>query len=143
LRISFDTNLLVYADGGGRVAGDEAKKHKVLEIVGSLIAGSSNLFVAAQTLIELHDVLVRKQNMSRNEAAACVSLWREQFTVLPTTDTVLDLALTLSYQHKLRIFDAVILAAAAEARCDQLLSEDFHDGFVWRGVEVVNPFTTR
>ena len=60
--------------------------------------------------------------------------------VAPTTETVLDAALALSSAHRLRIFDAVILAAAAEAGCHQLLTEDMHNGFVWRGVEVVNPF---
>jgi predicted nucleic acid-binding protein len=36
--------------------------------------------------------------------------------------------------------DAIILAAAVEARCDLLLSEDLQDGFAWRGVVVTNPF---
>jgi predicted nucleic acid-binding protein len=39
-----------------------------------------------------------------------------------------------------QIFDAIILVAAAQARCDLLLSEDFHDGFIWGGVTVTNPF---
>jgi predicted nucleic acid-binding protein len=34
----------------------------------------------------------------------------------------------------------LILAAAVEARCDLLLTEDLQDGFAWRGVVVSNPF---
>jgi predicted nucleic acid-binding protein len=53
------------------------------------------------------------------------------------------LAVTLidnAADHAVPIFDAVILASAVAARCDFLLSEDFHDGFAWRGVVVANPF---
>jgi len=32
---------------------------------------------------------------------------------------------------------------AAENRCRLLLSEDFQNGFTWRGVTVVNPFATQ
>jgi predicted nucleic acid-binding protein len=33
-----------------------------------------------------------------------------------------------------------MVAAAGEAGCRLLLSEDLQDGFVWGGVTVVNPF---
>jgi predicted nucleic acid-binding protein len=33
-----------------------------------------------------------------------------------------------------------MLAAAADAGCRLLLSEDLQEGFTWRGVTVVNPF---
>ena len=42
--------------------------------------------------------------------------------------------------HNLAIWDAIILAAAAEAGCRMLLSEDMQDGFTWGGVTIVNPF---
>jgi predicted nucleic acid-binding protein len=41
------------------------------------------------------------------------------------------------------IWDALILAVAAENRCRLLLSEDFQAGFTWRGVTVVNPFAAQ
>jgi predicted nucleic acid-binding protein len=33
-----------------------------------------------------------------------------------------------------------MLAAAAQAGCRLLLSEDMQDGFTWRGVTIRNPF---
>lgn len=98
------------------------------------------MFVPAQTLLELHDVLVRKRGVHRREAIAKIASWQSLMTVIPTSASVLVNAVQLSSDHDLRIFDAIILAAAAEAGCDQLLTEDMHAGFVWRGVEVVNPF---
>jgi len=38
------------------------------------------------------------------------------------------------------MWDALILAVAAENHCRLLLSEDFNAGFTWRGVTMVNPF---
>jgi predicted nucleic acid-binding protein len=35
-----------------------------------------------------------------------------------------------------------MLAAAAQADCRLLLSEDMQDGFTWRSVTVRNPFAT-
>jgi predicted nucleic acid-binding protein len=43
----------------------------------------------------------------------------------------------------LRIWDAVILAAAASAGCRLLLSEDMQEGFTWNGVTVTNPFSAK
>ena len=40
-----------------------------------------------------------------------------------------------------RLYDALIVAAALEARCDILFSEDLHDGHVIEGqLTIRNPF---
>ena len=65
-----------------------------------------------------------------------------QALVVPTTSTTVAAALELVATHRLQFWDAAILAAAAEAECQLLLSEDMHDGFVWRGVTVANPFAS-
>lgn len=49
-------------------------------------------------------------------------------------------ALDLVASRGLQVWDAVILAAAAEANCGVLLSEYTQHGFTWGGVTVVNPF---
>ena len=43
-------------------------------------------------------------------------------------------------RFRLSWWDAVILAAAQEAACHVLLTEDFQDGRTYDGVTVVNPF---
>ena len=49
-------------------------------------------------------------------------------------------AADLAAVHRLRIWDSLMVAVAAEGGCRLLLSEDLQDGFSWRGVTVVNPF---
>jgi predicted nucleic acid-binding protein len=60
--------------------------------------------------------------------------------VIDTTDRVLTRATDLAADHRLSIWDSVILAAAAEAGCRLLISEDMQPGFTWGGVTIVNPF---
>lgn len=49
-------------------------------------------------------------------------------------------AADLAANHRLGIWDAVVLSAAAAAGCRLLLSEDLQGGFTWNGVTVTNPF---
>lgn len=51
-----------------------------------------------------------------------------------------DEAMEVATAHRLAFWDAVMLAAAAQANCRILLSEGLQDGFTWRGVTVRNPF---
>jgi len=48
----------------------------------------------------------------------------------------------LVVDHRFQVWDALIMAVAAENHCRLLLSEDLHNGFIWRGVTVVNPFAS-
>jgi predicted nucleic acid-binding protein len=68
--------------------------------------------------------------------------WHDAFPVAETTTTVMLAAADLATNHQLGIWDAVILATAAEGGCRLLLSEDLYEGFDWSGVTVANPFSS-
>jgi len=57
----------------------------------------------------------------------------------PGTAFYLD-ALDTQQLTRFSWYDSLILQAAVDARCDTLYSEDFQDGFQYRGVTIVNPF---
>jgi predicted nucleic acid-binding protein len=83
---------------------------------------------------------VRKAGRPSALARAAVLAWRDAFPLIDTSAAVLMAAADLATDHSLNIWDAIILAAAAEGDCRLLLSEDLQDGFTWRGVTVTNPF---
>ena len=58
----------------------------------------------------------------------------------PLTVGTHQAARALARDHGLSFYDALIAAAALEAGCDTLLSEDMQDGHVVRGLTIVNPF---
>ena len=96
----------------------------------------------AQVLGELFNVLVRKGGRSRAEARDALLSWRDAFPVVETSPDVVLAAADLATDHRLTIWDAVILTAASRSGCRLLLSEDLQDGFTWAGVTVVNPFAS-
>lgn len=95
---------------------------------------------AYQCLAELYNVLVKKAGKSRIHASERVLVWRTFVDPVPTDESVFDIAFELASEHQLQIYDAIIFAAAVDARCDLLLSEDLQDGFSWRGIAIANPF---
>ena len=140
-RVALDTNVLVYAEGLQRTAADEPKVALSRQLLRALVASADPPILVVQALAELTHVLIRRGGVPAPEAAARVRRVAGVGEVRPVTPETLDAALDLAASHNLQIFDALILAAAADARCDLLLSEDLHDGFVWRGAQVVNPFS--
>ncbi len=134
MRVALDTNILVYAEGLNGLI----KKQATLELMQKL--PQDLIVLPAQTLGELFNVLVRKAVRSPEEARSSVLSWSDSYDVTDTTAKVVIAATDLASQHRLGIWDSVILAAAAEAGCRLLLSEDMQDGFTWTGVTVANPF---
>ena len=136
MRVSLDTNILIYAQGV-----DDAARQEIAENFTQMLPVEET-FVSAQVIGELFNVLVRR-GKTRDIAKQATEFWRSSFVLVETTARLLSSAIDLAATSKLKIWDAVVLAAAAESHCDLLLSEDFQDGFAWCGVTVVNPFARK
>jgi len=137
LNVAIDTNVLAYAEG---VNGSQ-RRDEAIGLMQALPPEST--LVPVQALGELFTVLVRKARKPRADAAAAVLSWGDAFPLIETSNDVLLAATDLADAHQLSLWDAVMLSAAADARCRLLLSEDLQDGFTWRGVTVTNPFAPR
>ena len=138
MRLALDTNVLVYAEGLNLTPADRRKQALAVQLLEAAPEGA--IVIPRQSLAEFHRVLVRTGRLSPAAASARVRLWARDADLIDTDEGVFDAALELAGDHGMQIFDALILAAAAEARCDLLLSEDLPDGFAWRGVTVSDPF---
>ena len=136
MKAALDTNVLAYAEGI-----NDARKQQVAILMLDVI-GPEDVVIPVQALGELFNVLVRKAKRPANEAQAALLSWQDTHPVVDTSAAVLASALDLATAHHLSIWDAVIVAAAAEADCRVLVSEDLQEGFTWRGVTVVNPFAS-
>jgi predicted nucleic acid-binding protein len=134
MKVALDTNVLAYAEG----ANGAAMRGKALELIQRLPQRA--VVLPVQTLGELFNVLVRKANRRPARARAAVLSWHDAYSTVETSATVMINATDLASDHGFTIWDSVILAAAAEAECRLLLSEDLQQGFTWRGVTVTNPF---
>jgi predicted nucleic acid-binding protein len=134
MRIALDTNVLAYAEG----ANGAIMRDRTLKLIQRLPPEA--IVLPAQALGELFNVLVRKAKRRPARAREAVLSWRDAYAVVDTSAAVIVNATDLASDHGLTIWDSVVLAASAEAECRLLLSEDFQEGFTWRGVTVTNPF---
>jgi predicted nucleic acid-binding protein len=135
MRIALDTNILAYAIG----LNDAPRKQAAAALLYRL--APQNIFVPLQALGELFHVLITKAGMEGADARAIVLKWYDRYSVIEMSQAILLTAIELSSEHHLRIWDAIMMAAAGSAECRLLLSEDLHTGFTWNGVTVINPFS--
>jgi len=141
MRIAFDSNVLISMAGGNSPA-DEPKAIRARQLFTRLVA-DQQLVVPVQALGEAYRVLSGKFRFPAPLVTQVLTEWETSFEVAPTSSSVMREAVALAIEHRLQIWDAVILAAAVDADCPALLSEDMQDGFIWRGLTVINPFADR
>jgi predicted nucleic acid-binding protein len=134
VRIALDTNVLAYAEG----VNDAVRRDISLDLMRTLPQDA--VVLPVQVLGELFNVLTRKAGRSRAEARNALLAWRDAFPVVATAPEAMLAAADLATDHRLGIWDAVVLCVASQSGCRLLLSEDLQDGFTWGGVTVVNPF---
>jgi predicted nucleic acid-binding protein len=130
-RAFLDTNIFVYA-----IVQDDPRSHDAEELIS---AGGT---VSVQVLNEFAAVARKKTNMPWSE----VRLALESVKVLcpnplPITIDTHKEALAIAEKYGYRIYDALIVASALEARCTILYSEDMQHGQVISGkLTIRNPF---
>src|ERR1041384_5221006 len=111
MMVALDTNVLGYAEG---INGRE-RRAEALTLL-ELLPPDSTL-IPLQALGELVAVLGRKPRRSRNEARAAVLSWGDTFPLIDTSSSIILIAGDLAVAHQLGFWDAVILSAAADAKC--------------------------
>jgi predicted nucleic acid-binding protein len=128
--VFFDTSVLVYT------LGKQDQRTQVAEAL--LVAGG---VVSIQVLNELAAVSRRKLRMEWREIQAATELIRFLCeTPIPVTVEVHERALRISQRHKYHIYDSLVIAAALEAGCAILYSEDMQDGHSIESLRIRNPF---
>ena len=126
-----DTNVLIYAIGQ---RDDRTARADALLAAGGVIS--------VQVLNELASVAHRKLKMSWPDAAAALDAVKTLCrSPVPLTLATHEEALRLSALHQYHIYDALIIAAALEAECTTLYSEDLQSGQIIDGrLTIRNPF---
>ena len=132
-RSFFDTTILIYTISLGDPRALIAEK---------LLARGG--YISVQVLNEFASVGRRKLNMSWKEIsdalAAARALCEPVAPIsLKTHETALEIAAHFGY----RIYDAMIVAAALEANCTILYTEDLQNGQKIGALTIRNPFAIR
>jgi predicted nucleic acid-binding protein len=125
----FDSNVLVYAYS------TDPRRDRALNTI------ADGGIISVQVLNEFTNVLHRKQKQDWPVIEAALSSIFFRFPdIRPLTAATHAAALALARDHHLQFYDALIVAAALEAGCDTLFSEDMQHGRSFSGLTIVNPF---
>lgn len=134
MRSFIDTNVLIYADSAD--AGD--KQSRASALIAQYLRDGDGV-ISTQVLHEFVNAAIRKLALPLDLVRARVRLYSRFETVSASPAAVLD-ALDLHALHTISFWDALILQAARQSGCVQVLTEDLQAGAVIGGVRVVNPF---
>ncbi|HKK48304.1 MAG TPA: PIN domain-containing protein [Alkalispirochaeta sp.] len=129
-----DTNIIVYANDRA----DSAKQELSLAVTAELIRSGRGV-ISTQVLMEYSAVAIRKLGQSR-AAITRQTIVLERLEVVGVTAELIRTGHQLAEEHSLSFWDGVIVAVAAAARCDRILSEDFDPARLYAGMAVVNPY---
>ncbi len=128
----FDTNIFIYAFL------DSTKRERALEVL------SEGGLISIQVLNEFANVALKKRKRSWPEIEAALGVICARFpTIVPLTFETHAVGVALARDHGLSIYDAMIVAAALEAGCDTLFSEDMQHQRTFGDMRIVNPFVER
>lgn len=138
MKVALDTNILAYSAGIVASRDDRPKVEASRALIAKLM-GAVELVAPVQVLGELFHLARRRTHDLRFARESVVKVTEHFETVASTHDRLLT-AIDLATEHKLQLWDALIVTAAADAGCSVLLSEDMQDGLTASGLTVANPF---
>lgn len=132
-RVFVDTNVLVYT-----VSGEKQKQPHAR----ALVAQVPEVVISAQVLSEFTNVCLRQRLLSLEEIEPIVTAWMQAYEVVPVEAATIRTAYRVKRRYGYSWWDCVMLAAALEASCEVLYTEDLHEGQEIDGqLCIENPFT--
>lgn len=126
---AFDSNVVLYL-----LSGEVSKSARAAELVGG------GGIISVQVLNEFTAVAIRKFGMTIGEIREILTSVRAVCEVRPLDLELHDRALELVERYRIRIYDALIVAAALAAGCRTLWTEDLQDGQRIEDLTIRNPF---
>lgn len=138
-RIFWDSNIWIYLYSNSASEADQLKKATIQNLLTTY--ENTTLVISSQVINESVQVFSRKLSYP-------VPVIREIVDSMILCSEVVELTVELSLEalalfetHTLSWFDSLIIAAAMEAKCSTLITEDLHDGMVFQNqLAISNPF---
>ena len=129
-----DTNVFVYAVD----AGSPGKRVRAQSLLADL---ADSIVISTQVLLEFYVTATRKlaKPLSPEDAERRVHELSGT-DVVEITAPLVRTAIALSREHRLSLWDAMIVASARARGCRRLFSEDLQHGRQFGSVRVENPF---
>jgi predicted nucleic acid-binding protein len=136
-RFFLDTNIFVYSFDRAAAAKMRRANHLIRQAVARRKGA-----VSYQVVQEFFNVALRRFEvpMTAAEAEQYLATIFRPLLLVHSSQNLYAQALRLCEQHRLSWYDSLIVAAAIEAECRTLYSEDLEHGRKIGDLRIVNPF---
>ena len=131
----FDTNVLVYC-----MDVRYPEKREISRRLLKTAFKNASGVMSSQVLQEFFVVATRKLGVDPLLTKDILHSLHHLDTVVVTPE-IIDKAIDCAIFDQISFWDALIVAAAENARCETLFTEDLNDGQIIRGVRVENPYS--
>jgi len=128
----FDSNVILYL-----ISDDRSKAQRAEDLL------AEGGIVSVQVLNEIAFVALRKKRVGWKAVRELLSTVRDVCRVEPVSLAIHEHGLDIAERYGFAPFDSMIVAAAVEAGCATLFSEDMHHGQRIEGTTIKNPFVAR
>jgi predicted nucleic acid-binding protein len=130
-RVFIDSNICVYWFDKS----DRKKQDKSFDLL------KDKPYISSQVIIETYLACSRKLRLPTSICDENTLILCEATHVVPIDGVIFSTALKIKSKYQFSFLDAIIVAAALEAECTTLYSEDIQHGQVIEGkLTVINPF---
>ncbi len=129
-----DTNIFFYAMDGR----DLVKQQKARALIDQ-VADSGEGVVSTQVIQEFANNAIKKLGVTPDQAKTLCEAFADHAVIRPDLELINE-ALQMMGSASLSFWDACIVAAAKQAKCKTLYSEDLNPGQQISGIRVTNPF---
>ena len=130
-----DTNIIIY-----RLESDDLKKYKRAEelVQSGLLEG--RCCISQQVLQEALNVAIKKLNFSFEDAERLLDKTLLPLCKVTPVASLYHRSLNIRSRYRYSFYDSLIIAAALEAGCKRLYSEDMQHGQRIEKLIIKNPF---
>jgi len=128
-RIFLDTNILVYV-----LLDEGTKQQTALQLL------QSGCVISIQVLNEFTQVARKKASLEWQEIADLSTAIQTLTEIITLDKNIHNVGLTIANKYGYSFYDSLIVAAALEAGCNLLFSEDMQHGQQIETLIIRNPF---
>lgn len=133
-KVFIDTNILVYLFSTG-----ESEKRIICHQKLEGLKIDNVLVWSTQVIQEFYNVMTRKFGKEPQLVKSSLTNFRE-FETITNSILTINKAIDIQVLNKLSFWDSLIIAAANQAMCQVILSEDLSHNQSIEGITIQNPF---
>jgi predicted nucleic acid-binding protein len=130
--VFLDTNILVYSHS----ITNKDKYEKSIEVM-----SCNSCYISTQVISEFCNVLTKKMHINPLEIKELTHEFELYFNIFIVNRNTTEKALDILDKYGYSYYDSLIIAAALEADCSVLYSEDMQNGqLIENSLKIINPF---